>query len=433
MGTRAVPVVFRPGFCCVIGLAPDLFRDEALASLRSSPWQPPLLSKPLSGPLLTATASVSVGALIAFAVLFPFADKQPASGYLTPSEGWTRVTAGSVSLIRQRVVAEGDVVAVGDVLFELASGDGFEAGQPLEGKLLLDLKERRVALQAQLEALDSRFDNEQALLDSAYSASKSEIRKLRVETQALAGRLAIAERQRDMGLRLAETDALAESDAMLLDDRVQSRRAALASNHQIVERVQSSLRALPLQRRRLESEREERRAAILERLHALAMDESRLQASRDGRILAPRSGRVASIRARSGEWIRPGEPLLDILPTEVDFEARLFAGAAAIGTIALGQEVRVYLDAYPYERHGAQRGLVKSVSETVLTPMETSAQGVPNAAFRIDVAFPEGFNLSETQRRGLRPGMTVTADLVNGRSTVIDWLFDPLRGAAARI
>ena len=376
---------------------------------------------------------MSVGALIAFAALFPFADKQRASGYLTPSEGWTRVTAGSVSLIRQRVVAEGDVVAVGDVLFELASGDGFEAGQPLEGKLLLDLKERRVALQAQLEALDSRFDNEQALLDSTYSASKSEIRKLRVETQALDARLAIAERQRDMGLRLAETDALAESDAMLLDDRVQSRRAALASNHQVVERVQSSLRALPLQRRRLESEREERRAAILERLHALAMDESRLQASRDGRILAPRSGRVASIRARSGEWIRPGEPLLDILPTEVDFEARLFAGAAAMGTIALGQEVRVYLDAYPYERHGAQKGLVKSVSETVLTPMETSAQGVTNAAFRIDVAFPEGFNLSETQRRALRPGMTVTADLVNGRGTVIDWLIDPLRGAAARI
>lgn len=414
-------------------MATDLFRDEALASLRSSPWQPPFLSKPLSGPLLTATASVTVGALVAFAALFPFADKQRASGYLTPSEGWTKVTAGSVSLIRRRVVAEGDVVALGDVLFELASGDGFEAGQPLEGKLLMDLKERRVALQAQLEALDSRFDNEQALLDSAYSASKSEIRTLRDETQALARRLAIAERQRDMGLRLAETDALAESDAMLLDDRVQSRRAALASNHQIVERVRSSLRALPLQRRHLESEREERRAAILERLHALAMDESRLQASRDGRILAPRSGRVASIRARSGEWTRPGEPLLDILPTEVDFEARLFAGAAAMGTIALGQEMRVYLDAHPYERHGAQKGLVKSVSETVLTPMETSVQGVPNAAFRIDVAFPEGFNLSETQRRALRPGMTVTADLVSGRSTVVDWLIDPLRGAAARI
>ena len=411
----------------------DLFRDEALANLRSNPWQPPLLSKPLSGALLTATASVSIGALIAFAALFPFADKQSVSGYLTPPEGWIRVTAGSVSLIRRCVVAEDDLVALGDVLFELTSGDGFEAGQPLEAKLLSDLKERRVALQAQLEALDARFDNEQALLDNAHAASENEIRELRVETQALAMRLAIAERQRDKGLRLVRSGALAESDAMLLDDRVQAQRAVLASRHQILERAQSAVQALPLQRRRLESERKENRAAILDRLHALAMDESRLQARHDGRILAPRSGRVASIRARSGEWIRPGEPLLDILPTEVDFEARLFAGAAAIGTIAVGQEVRVYLDAFPYERHGAQQGLVASVSETILTPMETSAQGAPNAAFRIDVAFPDGFDLSESQRRALRPGMTVTADLVNSHSTVIDWLIDPLRGAAARI
>ena len=322
-----------------------LFRDEALASLRSNPWQPPLLSKPLSGALLTAMASVSVGALIAFAALFPFADKQSVSGYLKPLEGWIRVTAGSVSLIRRCVVAEDDLVAIGDVLFELASGDGFETGQPLEDKLLLDLKERRVALQAQLEALDARFGNEQALLDNAHSAGENEIRELRVETHALATRLAIAERQRDKGLQLAEMGALAESDAMLLDDRVQSRRAVLASRHQILERAQSSLHALPLQRRHLEDERQEHRAAILERLHALAMDESRLLARRDGRILAPRSGRVASIRTRSGEWVRPGEPLLDILPTEVDFEARLFAGVAAMGTIAVGQEVRVYLDA----------------------------------------------------------------------------------------
>lgn len=414
-------------------MAIDLFREEALAGLRSNPWQPPLLSKPLSGILLTTMALTSVGALVAFAALFPFADKDQASGYLTPSEGWIRVTAGSFSLVRRCVVAEGEIVARGDVLYELASGDGFEAGQALEGKLLLDLRQRRVALQAQREAMDARFDNEYALLDSAHSASEDEVRELRIETQALAARLAIAERQRANGLTLKETGALSESDAMLLDDQVQSRRATLASKQQVLARLQSRLQAQPLQRQRLESEQREHRAELLERLHALAMEESRLVASRDGRILAPRGGRVASIRVRGGEWVRPSEPLLDILPTDVALEARLFAGVAAMGTIAVGQEVRVYLDAFPYERHGAQTGQVTSVSESTLTPTETSPQGAPNATFRVDVHFPEGFDLSATQRQMLRPGMTVTADLVSGNSTVIDWLIDPLRGAAGRI
>ena len=148
----------------------DLFRDEALAGLRPKPWQPPLLSKPLSGALLTAMATVSVGALVAFAGMFPFADKQPASGYLTPPEGWIRVTAGSVSLVRRCVVAAGDTVTAGDVLYELASGRGLDSGEPLERQLLVDLRERRSAVQAELDAMNSRFDNESALLDSAFLA-----------------------------------------------------------------------------------------------------------------------------------------------------------------------------------------------------------------------------------------------------------------------
>ena len=378
-------------------------------------------------------ATVSVGALVAFASMFPFSDKQPASGYLTPSEGWIRVTAGSVSLVRRCVVTEGDTVTVGDVLYELASGSGLDVGQPLESQLLIDLRKRHTTLQAELRAMNSGFDSESALLDRTSSAAKNEIDQLRIETQALVTRLAIAERQRDKGLTLVKIGALAESEGMLLDDRVASRRAALASKQQVLERVQSSLESLPLQRQRLESERRERGAAILERIHALDMEESRLLARGNGRILAPRSGRIASIRIRGGEWIRPGERLLDILPNDAKLEARLFASGSAIGAIAVGQSVRVYLDAFPYERHGAQTGRVSFVSETALTPAEASAQGAPPAAFRIDVEFPGGFDLSVGQQQSLRPGMTVHSDLISGQSTVINWLTDPLRGAVERI
>ena len=328
---------------------------------------------------------------------------------------------------------EGDSVTAGDVLYELASGSGLDAGQPLEDQLLADLRERRSALRAELEAMNARFENESALLASTSLANGNEIRQLRIETQALAMRLVIAEGQRDKSLTLVETGALAESDAMVLEDRVAARRAALASKQQVLERVQSSLETWPLQRQRLASERKEQRAAILERIHALGMEESRLLASGDGRILAPRSGRIASIRIRNGEWTRPGQRLLDILPNDAELEARLFASGSAIGAITVGQTVRVYLDAFPYERHGAQTGRVRSISETTLTPAEASAQGAPAGAFRIDVEFPDGFDLTVGQRRALRPGMTVRSDFVGGHGTLIDWLFDPLRSAAERI
>ena len=55
------------------------------------------------------------------------------------------------------------------------------------------------------------------------------------------------------------------------------------------------------------------------------------------------------------------------------------------------------------------------------------------AAFRVQVHFPSGFDLPHDQRQALRPGMTLTADLIRDRSTLFAWLVEPLRGAAARI
>ena len=167
------------------------------------------------------------------------------------------------------------------------------------------------------------------------------------------------------------------------------------------------------------------------------MEESRLRIRNAANILAPRSGRVASVRGSPGDWLRPGDPLLDIVPEDSGLKARLFVASGAMGRIEFGQEVRVYLDAFPYEKHGAQVGLVSSISETSLSQGEASApvtivaSGEP--VFQIDVEFPDGFNLSPVQRRSLRPGMTISADLVSDYRTLFEWLLEPLQGAALRL
>lgn len=132
--------------------------------------------------------------------------------------------------------------------------------------------------------------------------------------------------------------------------------------------------------------------------------------------------------------MRPGDALLDILPSEVDLKARLFVDSGAMALVDVGQEVRVYLDAFPYERHGAHAGRVSSISETTLGPgTRGNAERVSGEFFRIEVEFPDGFNLSPALRQSLRPGMTVSADLVHHYGTLIDWLLEPLQGAVSRL
>lgn len=412
----------------------SLFRSEALARFRTSPWQPPLLSKPVSGVLFASFALLAMTALVAFATNYEFARKELATGYLTPVAGWSQVRAQWSAVVRRRLVEAGGIVQAGDVLYELGSGDGLAAGTSVEGKLLDDVRQRRAALEAQLPVIEARARNALALKESERAAAGQQVGHLEAEIRSLEARRAIARQQHLRGQSLRNRGALSESDLMELADRFEMLSALIAAPKRELVRLQSSLRSHQEQVHQLELARQQEENIVLERVHALTMEESRLRARESGTVLAPRAGRVASVRAGPGDWVAPGDALLDILPTDAELKARLFVSSLGIGAIETGQAVRVYLDAFPYERHGAQQGKVLSISETTLEekqrPTATSASA---AVFQIDVEFPNGFSLSPAQQRSLRPGMTVSADLVRDYGTLVDWLLEPLSGAAKRL
>ena len=184
----------------------------------------------------------------------------------------------------------------------------------------------------------------------------------------------------------------------------------------------------------LEINRDLNTAVIREQAHALAMEESRILGEGAQRVLAPRDGMVVSVRVDAGDGVQPGQALLDIVPPGSVLQGRLFVPSVAMGFVEPGQEVRVYLDAFPYERHGAQSGRVSLVSATALTQGEAPMGQIQGGAhYRVDVDFPHGFALSPVQMQALRPGMTVTADLVRDYGTLVDWIMEPLQGAARRL
>ena len=411
-----------------------MFRAEALARFSASPWQPPLLSKPISGPLFASFAVVATAALVVFAATYEFARKEMATGHLTPVGGWSQVRAQWSAIVRHRLVEAGSIVEAGDVLYELGSGDGLEAGTSVEGKLLDDIRQRRAALEAQLPVIEARARNGLALKEGERAAAAQQVRHLETEIRSLEARRTIARQQHLRGRGLQTKGALSEFDVMELADRVEMLSALIAAPKRELVRLRTALRSHQEQVHQLELSRRQEENAVLERIHALAMEESRLRARESGTVLAPRAGRVASVRAGPGDWVAPGDALLDILPADAELKARLFVSSLGIGAMEVGQAVRVYLDAFPYERHGAQHGQVLSISETTLEERQRPTATSPSAAmFQIDVGFPDGFRLSPAQRQSLRPGMTVSADLVRDYGTLVDWLLEPLRGATKRL
>ena len=299
-------------------------RAEALARFSASPWQPSLLSKPISGPLFGSFAVFATAALVVFATNCEFAREEMATGYLTPVDGWSQVRAQWSAIVRRRLVDAGDIVEVGDARYELASGDGLSAGTSVEGKLLDDVRQRRVALEAQLPVIQARAQNALALKEGEKAAAEQQVAHLQAETRSLEARHAIARQQHRRGQNLRSRGALSESDAMELADRVEMLSALIAAPRRELVRLQTCLRSHHEQVHRLELVRRQEENAVLERIHALSMEESRLRARESGIVLAPRAGRVASVRAGPGDWVAPGDALQDIVPTDAKLRARLF-------------------------------------------------------------------------------------------------------------
>lgn len=416
----------------------ELFREEARRRFRAEPWQPPLLSKPVSGLAIGLFALVAVTAAVAFASTFQFTRKEQARGYLTPASGWSQVSAPTSGMVARRLVNPGDAVEVGDVLLEFASVDGIDRSQTVERELLEKVAERRTALESRLSLIDSQYGIDKRLHVAEQRRSERQRARLARELASLKSRLGTARQRLASGQRLLAGGLLAKAEVMTLEDELRARSLALSETRSEMDQVAFVLATAGERLEKLSVARERELTEVAGRLLALAMEEARIRGRGAARVLAPRDGVAVSVRASVGDQLQSGDALLDIVPENSEWRARLYAQSAAMGTVSVGQEVRVYLDAFPYERHGAQIGRVAAIFETTLKSGEADMVGGagvgPGApVFRLDVDFPAGFDLAPEWQAALRPGMTLTADLVRDRGTLVDWMLEPLRGAAGRL
>ncbi len=139
-------------------------------------------------------------------------------------------------------------------------------------------------------------------------------------------------------------------------------------------------------------------------------------------------GRVAALPVAAGQPVTAGATLAVMTPAGGRLEAELLAPSRAIGFIREGQDVRLQLQAFPYQRFGTVIGKVKSVSGTVLGPTEISIPGlqVHEPVFRVRVSLAAEDIEAYGQRHALQPGMLLSAEVVLDRQSLLRWLFDPL-------
>jgi adhesin transport system membrane fusion protein len=138
-------------------------------------------------------------------------------------------------------------------------------------------------------------------------------------------------------------------------------------------------------------------------------------------IRSPVPGIVKNMRFHTiGGVIAPGNPIMEIVPTDekLVIEARL--SPEDVGNVKLGQPTRIKVSAYDYVRFGALTGVLTYISADSLVDDE----GRP--FFQIIVK-PDKAYLGETDGQlPIRPGMTAAVDINTGSKTVLEYLLKPV-------
>jgi len=289
-----------------------------------------------------------------------------------------------------------------------------DEGQPVRrGQILATLddqaqRERVRAAEEQVNALTQRL----VAANSQLGMTERQV-SLQIEQAAAALREAEARvRRARAGLLQAERDAqraavLVAKELIAPQEGEHARLKAEIEGHSVKEAEESlvsSQKQLALARLGLQQAeilRAERDALARQRGQSDAQLAEQRSHVADFLVRSPIDGRVLTRTVERGERVDAGTPLFTLVDLDRLY-VKIYVPEPSIGKVALGQEARVYVDAYPGRAFAGRVSRVSQEAEFTPKNVETREERV-KLVFAVEVA------LSENPGGVLKPGMPADA------------------------
>ena len=185
------------------------------------------------------------------------------------------------------------------------------------------------------------------------------------------------------------------------------------------------------------SDLNQKRLETLEAINRLEAQQTRL--TFQGGLLelrAPTAGIVKELATTTiGAVVQPGTVLVSLVPEAEPLLAEVMIENKDIGFVAANQPVRLKLAAYQFQKYGMLEGVVKTIGADSSPRRHGAAPDSPLAD--ADSGFKALIEMNE-QRFGpadlnltLAAGMQLTAEIVQGRRTVMEYLLSPVQRVAS--
>jgi multidrug efflux pump subunit AcrA (membrane-fusion protein) len=327
---------------------------------------------------------------------------------LGPKDGGDPIQSPYVAVVSRVAVNEGDSVKQGADLFVLRS-DEIRGLDTQYRTLTEDLRTREESLVKS----DSAYTAQVQIKDAEINQAESEV-KFR-ERHAVTSR-ELVERME----KLSKNGGISQVELLHL-------RLDLAASEKDWSVAQRTLQQVTLERQRMEMDHSRQRGQDVTEIentkYRLAALKADLENSDKNMLTlrAPYDAVVISVAQRSpGTVVQHGQELCQLARIDAQPRARLSLSEAGLPKLAIGQRVRFFFDAFPYQRYGAVSAKLDWISP--------SAVGSAEGPRFVGLA---SLDTTENARRGkplaLRVGMRGEARIITGHRTLIEYAFEPVR------
>lgn len=408
-----------------------LFRKEVLQSQRGSALGSILIAAPPSRWLMATLSSALSAAVVVMLVFGHYTRRETVSGQLVPDDGLLALTSPSAGIVTQLRVHDGQSVQKGDVLLELTT----DQDSAVLGKTHAAVSS---ALNAQRTRLLADLVNQSAISKQQEDALRNKVTLLHSQVIEVEGQLALQHQQVASNQNLLDRIRPLESKGYVSVFQIQQQQQALLDAQaqfkslmrqqldvrQQLDTAKQQLMQLPLDD---ESKRNDTERQLANVTQSLAQNEM-------GRAIvlrAPSDGIVSAVLLKAGQTATAGQSVVSILPAGATLQAQLLLPSRAAGFLAVGKQVALRYQAFPYQKFGQQYGHVIDVSRSALSPAEVSAitgQQTQEPMYRVMVALDRQEVMAYGKPEAIKPGMALEADILLERRRLIEWVFEPLYG-----
>ena len=346
------------------------------------------------------------------------------TGAIVLDKGMAPIVPSRAGIITGLSAREGQLVRAGEPLVRVRAEEDMATGNTAPRRIMEAVSEQDRRLASQSDLMLRSASTEQGRLATQVAGLSEEIAHLNEQIEVQRRLVAVAESEFREVQNVAGRGFISRRDVNVREAALLTRRQQLSQLEQALTTKLSDLGQIRRAVVQAGTAAQAQAAGILSSRAELSQVRAQAEAAQGYVLNSPIDGIATAVTARIGQPISASQSLMVVMPRDARARAEMLVPTSAAACLAQGQEVRLAVDAFPYQRFGTIRARIIEISTTAI-PRQT-ADGGTVPVYLVTAELDQPWVMAFGRRQALLPGMTLTARIVTEKRSLIEWLFEPL-------